>query len=230
MSTLALNRHGSELLDDLAADPRQVRESLRSIQRANRFFGGWPAVRFGLAKLLTDRARQSLTLLDVGTGMGDLPFLARRWAARADITLTPIGLERQPTAARVAYESGLPTMRACGGALPVRDRGVDVVLVSQVAHHLDRSSIIQLIHECNRVARIGVVMADLRRSLLAQIGYAVGSRLLGFDRWSVTDGGTSIQRGFTAKSLLNLVREAGVHGTVLRRPGARLVAWWSIAP
>ncbi|HEX9166623.1 MAG TPA: hypothetical protein VF862_11995, partial [Gemmatimonadales bacterium] len=87
MSRLALSPHGTELLDDPAADPATVALSLRNIARANWWFGGWAAIRYGLSRLLEagdpgNRIRSSrLTLLDVGTGIGDLPARAVRWAA-----------------------------------------------------------------------------------------------------------------------------------------------------
>ena len=65
---------GVELLDDPAADPATVAESLRNIARSNRWFGGAAAVRHGLARVLADvPAGATLTLADVGTGLGDLP-------------------------------------------------------------------------------------------------------------------------------------------------------------
>ena len=58
---------GTELLDDLAADAAQVRCSLHSIARANRWLGGLAAVRYGLRRALGGGAcyAHRLTLLDV---------------------------------------------------------------------------------------------------------------------------------------------------------------------
>ena len=49
---LSISPVGVELLDDPAADPAIVGESLRNIARANRWFGGASAVRFGLRRTL----------------------------------------------------------------------------------------------------------------------------------------------------------------------------------
>ena len=78
-----------------------------------------------------------------------------------------------------------------------------------------------------RIARHGVVIADLRRSpVLAMAGFWLGSRLLGFDAATTADGLTSVRRGFTATELAGLLRRAGVSARVERRPGFRLVAAW----
>jgi len=94
---------GRELLDDPAADPAAVRESLHNIARSNRWFGGRQAVRHGLAQLCRGLpAGMTLTMLDVGTGLGDLPLDAVRWGAGRGIRLVPFGLERSRPAAVLA--------------------------------------------------------------------------------------------------------------------------------
>ncbi|MDQ2670947.1 MAG: hypothetical protein M3Y31_09965, partial [Gemmatimonadota bacterium] len=85
---------GTELLDDPGADPAAVRQSLGNIARANRWFGGAAALRWALARAIGSVPRgATVTLLDLGTGAGDLPLTARRWAARRGITIVPLGLE-----------------------------------------------------------------------------------------------------------------------------------------
>ena len=228
MSRLSPSPTGTELLDDLTADPGMVEESLGNIARANRWFGGLAAVRHGLARLLGSRTGP-VTLLDVGTGAGDVPRMARDWCARQGINLTAFGLERHPVAARMANEGGLQTSIGCGGSLPLRDASIDVVILSQVAHHLDEDSCIAVFRECDRVARIGVIVADLHRSVAAQAGFWVASHALGFDRVTRVDGMTSLRRGFTAGSLRQLLQRTGVDARVERRPGSRLVATWNKA-
>jgi SAM-dependent methyltransferase len=216
---------GSELLDDPAALPAEVRRSLRHIAVANRWFGGAAAVRFGLTRALRGLPRgATLTLLDVGTGLGDLPCMAVRWAAKRGFVLRTVGLERHPAAARLARESGLAALVADGGALPLADHRVDLVLLSQVAHHFAEPAVVRLLRECGRVARRAVIVADLRRSRLAAHGFRVAGRLLRFDGHTLRDGVTSLRRGFTADSLARLLAAAGLPATVTRRPGARLVA------
>lgn len=228
---LAISPVGDELLDDPGADPAAVAESLRNIARANRWFGGSAAVRFGLAQVLRGAPRGTrLTLLDLGTGLGDLPGIAVRWASRRGLRVVPIGLERSRVAAALAAGSGLPTVVACAGEVPVRDKGVDLVLVSQLAHHLAPASVVRLLRACDRLARRGVIVADLRRSVVARLAFRCGAGLLGFDPVTVADGATSVRRGFTPGELRALLRAAGVEGRVARRPGSRLVAVWRPRP
>jgi SAM-dependent methyltransferase len=219
---------GVELLDDPAASPSLVRESLRNIARANRWFGGAAAVRFGLDLALADLhpATRQLSLLDVGTGLGDLPLMATAWAARRGIVLRPLGVERHGAAARLARESGLAALVGDGGALPFRDDSVDLVLLSQVAHHFAPGAIVTLLRECDRVARRAVIVADLRRSTVAALGFRLAGSVLRFDPDTMRDGITSLRRGFSSGTLGALLAQAGIRAPVCRRPGARLVAVW----
>jgi len=231
VSDLSISTIGTELLDDPGADPAAVTQSLRNIARANRWFGGAAAVRFGLARTLSNCARgETLSLLDLGTGCGDLPRTAVHWGARRGLQIIPLGLELNRAAARLASTSGIPTAVACAGTPPLRAKSVDVILVSQLAHHLTEASIVHLLRVCDQLARRAVIVADLRRHALAVPSFWCGARLLGFDSTTVGDGVTSIRRGFRRRELLDLMAQAGVRGRVDQRHAFRLVATWYPSP
>ncbi len=227
MTGLATATVGVELLDDPAADPLVVRSSLRHIARSNRWLGGRAALRHGLGLVLRGFTPASpLTLLDVGTGAGDLPAVAERWAARRSIVLRPLGLDRSLAAAALARDGGIPAMVGCAGSLPMQDRSVDLVLVSQLIHHLRRDAAIRILQECDRVARVGVIVTDLERARLAVAGFWVAARLLRFDRPTRLDGITSVRRGYSLQEFRGLFREAGIAARCDCKPPYRLVATW----
>ncbi|HTS89770.1 MAG TPA: methyltransferase domain-containing protein [Gemmatimonadales bacterium] len=221
---------GDELLDHADADPELVTRSLADIAVSNRWFGGWWAVRRGLERVLQGMpAGSTLTLLDIGTGLADLPRAAARWAGVRGVRLIPLGIERHRTAASLAKASGVATALATAEALPVRAASVDIVIVSQLVHHLAPEAAVALMQAADVVARRGVIVADLRRSSLALAGFWVGSRLLRFDPTTCADGLTSVRRGFTVAELRGLLSRAGVRARVERTPGFRLVASWRTA-
>ena len=201
---------------------------LGDIARCNRWLGGTWAMRTGLTHLIetSDRGR-GLTLFDVGTGAADLPLDAQRWAARRGISLAPLALERIPAAAQVARRAGVPVVLGCASALPLRPRSVDIVLLSQVVHHLDPDSAIRVLAACSVIARRGVVVADLHRTWFATAGFRVAGAVLGLHRASIVDGLTSVRRGYTPAQLYGLCLRAGATNIrVATSPGARVVGWW----
>jgi ubiquinone/menaquinone biosynthesis C-methylase UbiE len=228
--TLAVSSLGSEALDTPGAHPALVETTLKDIVRVNALLGGRAAAAFGLDRLLTEVAPDTrLTLLDVGAGSGDLASHFVRRAARRGVALTPLIVERHPVAARLCRRAGLVAAVGDGGQLPLAGRSVDIVLASQLLHHLERRSAVTLLRELNRVARLGVIVADLRRHAAAALGIWLASYPLGLHRITRQDGVTSVRRGFTRPELEQLLRDAGVAGAVFQRPGYRLVAVWRAA-
>ena len=215
---------GAELLDDPAADPAAVRASLQHIARANRWFGGRSAALWGVRRALRGvPAGTRVSLLDIGTGAGDLPRAAAAWAGRRGLRLDVLGLERSAAAAALARGNGVPTALGDASALPIRPGSVDVVLLSQVAHHFAPASAALLFRSCHSIARRALVVADLRRSRMAAAAFALGARALRFDAVTRADGHTSIRRGYSRNELAALLPP---EADVVRRPGWRLVAVW----
>lgn len=220
---------GHEILDEDGLDPDLVIRSMNDVARANRFFGGSSAA---VAELVPAFAKSNgtLTILDVGTGTGDIAERARGKAMRAGISVLTVGLD---SAAELALLSRTRhNAVVCGDALqlPFPDRSFDVVLGSQILHHFDDSSAVQFLSELNRVARIRVVVSDLRRSWLAILGLWVGSFLLRFHPVSRHDGIVSIRRGFTSTELEDVVQRAvGRTPKVTHRPLFRLTTGWTPA-
>jgi SAM-dependent methyltransferase len=225
----------TELLDDPRADPGAVRRELRDIARLNALFGGRRAVVDSLEPFLRLAAKREertgtggsrWTLLDVGAGSGDIARAAAAAARRHGVALTPIGLELLPTAARLAHGNGVRGVRGDGSALPFAAKSVDVVVASQVLHHLPRAVAVRWIASFDRVARRAVVLADLRRSRIAAAGVWLASFSLGMGGTTRHDAVVSVRRGYTRREFDALLREAGVAAVARYRPGFRIVAAW----
>jgi len=167
-------------------------------------------------------------LLDIGTGLADLPWRAREIARRRGVTLSTIALDGAFTLIAAArHRVNVPV---CGDALalPFADRSVDFVLCSQLLHHFDDQRAVGLIAELDRVARRRVVISDLRRSWFAAAGWSVAALVLGFHPITRHDGRLSVLRGFTEGELGGMVVAAtGVQPAIRRRLGYRLTASWT---
>ena len=229
MSTLLSppRRRGAETLDTPDADPGLAQRSLRDVAVANRFFGGTRAVLDALEPLW-DHLPRHATLLDVGTGMGDIPARARQTAARAGVTLETVGLEATSTLAAANRE--IVGWSICGDAraLPFADHSVDVVTCSQVLHHFFDADAKFVLAEMNRVARVQAIVSDIHRSRIAAAGIWLASFALAFHPASRHDAVVSVMRGFHVGELRQMVRETrGVDASVRYRPGYRITASWA---
>lgn len=218
---------GTEATDRRSLDSRVAEVTLRDIAVANRWFGGRAAVLFGVRRLLAGASRGGCyRVLDLGAGMGDITrWLAERLGS-AGYRVQPVALDHHRAAARLCRAAGVPAVVADLAALPCGAGVVDVVVLSQVLHHLPRPDVVALARVVTRIARWGVVVADLRRSPAAAAGVWLASFPLGFHPVTRADGIVSVRRGFTASELAGLLAQARLDARVYRRWGSRLVALW----
>jgi len=217
----------TEMLDDPATDDHTVVASLRDIARINRAFGGSAAALARLDEFFAQAPRGSaITLLDVGTGTGDLPRAAATRAAARGLELRLVGIEIHRAAAAQARDGGMAAVVAEGRRLPLRERSVDIVLCAKLLHHLPGEAGRTLLREMDRVARIGVVVADIRRSMVAAAGLWLVSFPMGLHPATRHDGVISVFRGFSAEELRQACADAGIAASVRRHPGWCLTAAW----
>ncbi len=217
-------RRGFEYLDDPAVPPAIRERSQRDLIRSNALLGGARALLVALRRALP-ASGDAVTLLDVGTGLADLPPRAVRAAARQGLAVTTIGYDAAESLLRA--DRARLSFAVCGDALalPFRTGSVDIVTCSQLLHHFVRGDAVQLVREMHRVARRAVIVSDLRRSWMAMAGFWLVSFALRFHAITRHDGVLSVLRGFTARELAAIVGEAtGRAPGVERHLGFRLTA------
>ncbi len=210
----------AELLDDPALGAQAVQAALREIRWVNRWLGGRHALRRGLAVALRDVPRGgTVEALDVGSGDATLPAAVVRWAARRGWRLRWVALDRSAAAAVLCRDVGRPAavIQADALAMPFRERSFDVVVASMFLHHFPAPAVIDLLRNLRRLARIALVINDLRRSRLAWAGIWALSRALGSHPVFAHDAPLSVRRGFTAEELQAAAHGAGIQPRALFR-------------
>lgn len=215
-------RRSFEYLDAPGVDPKLVRRSLADVALANALFGGTRAVLLELAPVLPELST-SATLLDVGSGVGDIAVSARQLAGEKGVDLSLITIDMAETLAAASRARTGNAVRGNATALPFADRSVDIVVCSQTLHHFDDASAACVLRELDRVARVRVIISDLRRSWLAAAGLWLASFPLGFHPVSRHDGVVSIMRGYTRDELRRLV-----HASVGRAPNVNQHMGWRV--
>lgn len=220
-------RRGVEILDDPGVDPRIRARSIDDVTRSNRLLGGLRAAVAAFRDTLQSLPDR-FSVLDVGTGLADIPARVAAVSRAEGRTVTTIGVDEAATL--LAAAGSRLDERVCADALhlPFRDRSVDVVMCSQVLHHFEDADAERLLREMTRVARRAVIVSDLRRSWIAAAGFWLVSFPLRFHAVTRHDGVVSVLRGFTAADLRRLARAAaGVEPVVTPRLGWRLTARWA---
>lgn len=218
---------GEEILDGDDVDPSVVTRSIGEVARANALFGGVSAVLSEL-ELAIDTLPPRSSLLDVGTGVADIPSAAFDSLAKLGIELTTFGVDSAEPLARVSSSRLNAAVCADALRLPFGSGSVDVVMCSQFLHHFLPEQASILIREMNRVARKRVIVSDIRRSWLAAAGLWIVSFALRFHPVTRHDGVVSVMRGFTRSELKQVISAAiGIEPQTARRPGFRVTASWT---
>jgi SAM-dependent methyltransferase len=211
ISSLERRHPGREMLDGATLDPIELRLNLREMAMLNRLPGGTSASGRAIARLLDGAAAASV--LDVGTGSGDLPeALVRRNGHGLRVIAADLRPEVLAVAqARLRRLAEVELLVADARRLPFEDASVDVAHASLLIHHLDEADAIDALREMRRVARRGVVVNDLRRGRLAYAATAAAVLALTRGRYTRHDGLLSARRAYTLHELDALAAAAGMH-------------------
>lgn len=223
-------KRGVEILDRPDVDPRVVTRSLEDVARSNVLFGGLNSAIAELREALKE-VPLSATLLDVGSGLADIPRKAREVASQEGIDLSTIALDSAIELSVASRDAVNHVVCADGLRLPFGDKSVDIVMCSQFLHHFTGKPALQVLREMDRVARCRVIVSDIRRSWIAAAGLWLASFPLRFHAVSRHDGVVSVLRGFTPEELADTVKQAVPRAPVVRtRRGFRITASWSPSP
>jgi ubiquinone/menaquinone biosynthesis C-methylase UbiE len=212
---LSTRHRQPEWMDAPDADPAELRRSLLFIRRVNRLFG-YTRSTLGHLKRFSRRWKpgERIRILDVATGSADVPRAILRWAdrhrARFDVHVVGIDLHAT-TASEARHESPHPRLhvaRADALSLPFAEGSFDYALTSMFLHHLDEGDAVRVLSEMSRVARRGVIAADLLRHRRA---YAWISLFTAFAGPMVRhDARVSVAQAFTKPEVLRLRERAGL--------------------
>ncbi len=152
-----------EHFDNPLRTPAEIQAGYRELARVNRLFRlDDPYTRVMVRWLGAENCRQ-LSILDLGAGDAWLGNAMEQFAARLGCQWRVTNLDLNPVPLRLNKNS-----RSVAGsvlALPFAANSFDVVIASQMTHHLaNDAAVVQHFREAQRVARQGVFITDMQRS------------------------------------------------------------------
>ncbi len=186
-----------ELLDEDMGTPAEVAASLSDLRRISSWFGGTHTTLQLLRRVAVETRCCELSLLEVGSGAGDLPMAARDALAGEGISVRVTLLDRM-----WSHLKGGSVPAVCGEALqlPFQDNAFDVVSCSLLAHHLEPEQLRCFALEGLRVCRRAVLINDLIRSRLHLWVVYAGLPLFQ-SRLTWHDAPASVRRAYTLEEI-----------------------------
>ena len=201
-----------EWMDAPDADPVLVRQSLGFLRRANRLLGYNRATLSHLDRFSRSRRPgEPIRVIDFATGSADVPRAILRWADRRGFDVRVVGVDLHATTARAALAQApdprLTIVRADVLRLPFADGSFDYATTSLFLHHLNDDDVVRVLATMARVARRGIIAADLLRRRRAYAWIKLLS--LGANPMVRHDGPASVAQAFTPDEILALRDRAG---------------------
>lgn len=200
--SLEVRAKGPELMDDPAQGGDELREALRHLRRLNRLFAASGRTLYGVARLWEQAGRPSrLTVLDIGSGSGDVNAALLRWADARGVAIGITLADRTEEACAEArsYYAGEPRVSVVRRDLfALEAETADIVTASQFVHHFADEELPDVAGAMLRASRLGIVIQDIHRHWLAWTAVWLAARLVSGNRYVVNDGPLSVAKGFRA--------------------------------
>jgi 2-polyprenyl-3-methyl-5-hydroxy-6-metoxy-1,4-benzoquinol methylase len=219
----------AEWLDGADLPPEELERVLRDLARFNGVMLGHRPVLAWLRSAVKAASKsaiksgtksETLTLIDVGCGYGDLLRAIRRWADRRKLAMRLIGVDLSAETIRIAQ-------RATGAHEGIEyhaadifafDAGVrpDFIVSSLLTHHMSDAQIVQFLRWMERTAQSGWFIYDLQRHAVPFYFIGLMGRLTRLHRMVIHDGRISVARSLTKREWLARLAEAGIERDSVR--------------
>ena len=199
----------AELLDDPNLDGRIALESYRFMAIVNRHAGGTRVVRRFVEREALTRGDGRLHVLDIGSGVCDIPIAVAKWARGRGLQVRFTCIEPSVHAARYAREriagAGISGVRLLQeGIFEHRpDEPYDCAAASMCLHHFDDEAILAMFRKIRPFVRASALINDLRRTPAAWL--ATNMATLCVPRAVRHDAMLSVRRGFRIGELKRLL-------------------------
>jgi ubiquinone/menaquinone biosynthesis C-methylase UbiE len=191
-----------ELLDDDAGTPSEIAESIADLHNINRRFGGISTTLQMIESIAESSGRNEFSMLDVGSGNGDLPATVQAKLQNRGITVKVTLLDRVYS----HLGSGTPAVVGDALKLPFADDSFDLLTCNLFLHHLTPEEVVGFMGECLRCCRIAVGINDLIRSRL-HLALVYAGLPLFHSRITRNDAPASVKQAYTTSEIRELMEQ-----------------------
>lgn len=197
----------TEILDRPGLPFEARRRALVELARSNRLLFGYRAVLKALIPWLCRGIARDRTLIDLGSGTGDVADRVGLATARHGVRLRVIAVDSQLSHLVIGRRQLPHQLRvvADARALPFRDATADWTFCHQLLHHFADEPAKSVLAEMRRVCRIGAAVVDLRGGWLTRLGVALLLPLIGVGAIGRHDGRLSARNAYSLSRLRALV-------------------------
>lgn len=220
----------SEIMDDFTLGGELLRDTLDKLAGINKWLGGNRTTLNAIKKLIAKLPlAEQITIVDVGCGNGDLLRLIADFGRKRNRNFKLIGIDANESAINYARELSLDYPEITYYSQNIFSRefsslNYDLVLLNLFLHHFKEDEIIQLILAMSLKARIGIIVNDLHRNVLAYYLFKLLCATIS-NSMVRDDGLTSILRGFKRVDLIRYSKKLKLKNYVIHWKWAFRYLW-----
>lgn len=214
-------RYREEYIDDPNLPPERRERLVGELDRLNRWLLSYPQFFMALEEFARDLPGGDLAVLDIGSGHGAFPIALAQKGSLAGKRLNVTGSDisqlyvdaAQATALKRKARVDFRVIDAL--KLDTLKERFDLITSTQTIHHFPPDFVAELFARLRGNARYGVVIFDAQRTLPTLVGAAIGTSLIGRNRYFLHDGVISVRRMY-APAELELLARCAPGGEIFR--------------
>jgi len=186
-----------ELLDQPNIPKDDLFQNLRELNTINHLLGGHQVTLIGLKKLMTDK-NKTYHIVDFACGGGDTLKAVSDWAENQGFRVKLMGFDLLESAIAFAKteSEGYTIEWKVSDFNSIEIPICDIAICALVCHHFYDEQLESFLLKMKKVARIGAVINDLHRNVLAYNGIALLTQLFSKSRLVKNDAKLSVLKGF----------------------------------
>jgi 2-polyprenyl-3-methyl-5-hydroxy-6-metoxy-1,4-benzoquinol methylase len=195
----------------------QFRNCLRELEIINHLTLAYRPTLQWLRRVM--RGRELRSLLDVGSGGGDMLRQITQTMPQqaASIAMTGVDLNPWSRQAAAAHKAAVPLYYETMNIFDYPPtRQFDVIISSLFTHHLDETQLVNFLRWMEAHATAGWFINDLHRHWLPYYFIKLTTRLFSRDPMIRHDAAVSVARSFKRDDWQRLLRQAGLADTAVR--------------
>lgn len=202
-------------MDSGSVSNSEMSQGLDFLRITNKYFGGSSVILRYLKQFSKSWKNETIYILDVGCGLGDIPLAVSHWARSLGYKVQITGIDLMPQIVQMAKEHcaenlNIQIKMANIFSEQIQPQSYDYVTASLFLHHADDTQIHAALKKFDSIAKRGIILSDLSRSRTGYWAVQLTSHLLG-NKMVRHDGPLSVRRAFTVLELKKLIPESGIH-------------------
>jgi len=204
-----------EIMDDLQLKGDEMKSLLTDLGKVNRRLGGNSITINGVKRLLKGRSKnETIRIIDLGCGDGAILRKCAAFGKANGFNFQLIGIDANPFILEEARNrsEGFQNINYIEMDIfseEFKAMNCDIVLCTLFLHHFTFPEIIKLMTKLVSLAKVGIVVNDLQRSIIAFWLFRIFSQIFLKTSIAKHDGLVSVARGFRKNEIVSFSEKIG---------------------